>query len=210
MRIIVINKEIVFAYLGDEAFNIDTGYAVILRIIHKIDYIACPAAEIGGGSYARVIAGDIERTEHMTEFDLLTVRGLEPADTPEIAGGRAVQCVHFGDVFDECGILGAGKDSPAAGIVLIYACTDIVDDQSGGGLVCRRGIIRSIAFEDFKVRKKRIEFLGGRARGLGLDLRSAAHGFRGQARDGREHHHEGENEGNKLGTVIFNHDFLLF
>ena len=32
MRIIVINKEIVFAYLGDEAFNIGTGYAVILLI----------------------------------------------------------------------------------------------------------------------------------------------------------------------------------
>ena len=90
MRIIVINKEIVFAYLCDEAFNIGTGYAVILRIIHKIDYIACPAAEIGGGSYARVIAGDIERTEHMAEFDLLAVRGLEYADAPEAACGRAV------------------------------------------------------------------------------------------------------------------------
>ena len=137
MLSIIVNAKIFRPYLADSGLKLRCGHAVIIGVLYKVAYVACPAAEVGS-TLVIFIVGNVERREHMAEIHRLPVGNGEIVKCSQRRRTRTVGSILLRNIGDERAVRFTRHDRPVAVVVFLNAGTDVVYHQQ-----CSVGIVLS-------------------------------------------------------------------
>ena len=176
--IVGIHAEAVALNKGSHLFHSTFGdIAAVCTVVHQVANITGPAAQVSGSLHIHI--GNVQRTKHVAEVYLITVRQGKRLDVAQLHYLGALCRILLLHKFGKSNDLLAGQLRPQALVVTVNTGTDKIDGQFvlilGGS--CRKALC--VAFQNLQILQKLIIIVhiglavGDHHRGLGL----GCHGF---------------------------------